>query len=137
MGKSSELTFAAELDQPVRYIERTRNYYLGLGYDTPYVWAHYIDTPFTPLSKPLKKSVLALITTAVPYDASKGPQGAGALYNSTAKFYQPYWYSIDGDIDLRIAHVGIDRRNANMEDSACWFPLAAGKNAVIEGRIQA
>ena len=108
MGKSSELTFAAELDQPVRYIERTRNYYLGLGYDTPYVWAHYIDTPFTPLSKPLKKSVLALITTAVPYDASKGPQGAGALYNSTAKFYQPYWYSIDGDIDLRIAHVGID-----------------------------
>ena len=40
MGKAPELTFVAELDQPVRYMERTRNYYLGLGYDAPYVWAH-------------------------------------------------------------------------------------------------
>ena len=137
MGKSSELTFAVEWDQPVRYIERTRNYYLGLGYDTPYVWAHYIETPFTTLSKPLKQSVVALITTAVPYDASKGPQGAGASYNSTAKFYRPYCHSVDAKIDLRIAHVGIDRRNANMEESACWFPLDAAKKAVLAERIQA
>ena len=31
MTKNSELQFAPELDQPVRYIERTRNYYLGFG----------------------------------------------------------------------------------------------------------
>ena len=135
MGKAPELTFAAELDQPVRYMERTRNYYLGLGYDTPYVWAHYVETPFTPLSKPLNQSVLGLITTAVPYDASKGPQGTGAPYNSTAKFYQPYCDSVNGGIDLRIAHVGIDRRNANMEDSACWFPLDAAKRSVAAGRV--
>ena len=135
MGKAPELTFAAELDQPVRYMERTRNYYLGLGYDAPYVWAHYVETPFTPLSKPLNQSVLGLITTAVPYDASKGPQGTGAPYNSTAKFYQPYCDSVDRDIDLRIAHVGIDRRNANMEDSACWFPLDAAKRSVAAGRV--
>lgn len=41
MPKTSELEFAAEQDQPVRYIERTRSYYLVLGYDNPYVWAHY------------------------------------------------------------------------------------------------
>jgi D-proline reductase (dithiol) PrdB len=136
MTKNSELQFASELDQPVRYIERTRNYYLGLGYETPYVWAHYIDVPFTPLHKPLNQSTLGLVTTAVPFDTSKGPQGPGAPYNAAAKFYDPYTRSIDEDVDLRIAHVGIDRQNANMQDSNCWFPLGAAKRAVANGRIQ-
>jgi hypothetical protein len=129
MAKSSEL------DQPVSYIERTRNYYLGLGYETPYVWAHYLDTPFAPLGKPLNQSILGLVTTAVPFDFSKGPQGPGAPYNAAAKFYEPYIQMTDGDHDLRIAHVGIDRRNANMVDVNCWFPLNAAKRAVEAGRI--
>jgi len=137
MSAISELVFAPELDQPVRYIERTRSYYLGLGYDNPYVWAHYIDVPFTPLKKPLNQSVLALITTAVPYDATKGNQGPGAPYNASAKFYQPYQQPINGQIDLRIAHVGIDRKHANMEDAQCWFPLTAAQQAEKAGRIQA
>lgn len=137
MSRTSELVFAPELDQPVRYMERTRSYYLGLGYDNPYIWAHYIDTPFTALQKPLNQSRLGLITTAVPFDGNKGNQGPGAPYNAAAKFYQPYKHSVDGDIDLRIAHVGIDRKNANMEDGHCWFPLSAAKQAVIAGRIQA
>jgi D-proline reductase (dithiol) PrdB len=136
MAKHSELQFARELDQAVRYIERTRNYYLGLGYETPYVWAHYIDVPFAPLKKPLHQSTLGLVTTAVPFDASKGPQGPGATYNANAKFYDPYIRSIDVDADLRIAHVGINRRNANLEDSNCWFPIGAAKRSVVAGRIQ-
>ena len=137
MSKTSELEFAPEQDQPVRYIERTRSYYLGLGYENPYVWAHYLNVPFTPLKKPLAQSVLGLITTAVPYDSNKGPQGQGAPYNSTAKFYQPYQQSIEGKVDLRIAHVGIDRKNANMEDSNCWFPLEAAKRAAATGEVGA
>jgi hypothetical protein len=136
MAKHSELLFAPELDQPVRYIERTRNYYLGLGYETPYVWAHYIDVPFTPLQKPLNQSTLGLVTTAVPFDASKGPQGPGAPYNAAAKFYDPYECSIDENVELRIAHVGVDRLNANMQDSNCWFPISAAKRAVAKRRIQ-
>ena len=137
MTKNSELLFAPELDQPVRYIERTRNYYLGLGYDNPYVWAHFIDVPFTPIAKPLNQSTLGLITTAVPYDPANGPQGPGAPYNAKAKFYQPYKKMVESEVDLRIAHVGIDRKNANMADSDCWFPLAAAKRALTSGRIQA
>ena len=137
MSKTSELEFAPEQDQPVRYIERTRSYYLGLGYENPYVWAHYIDVPFSPLKKPLAQSVLGLITTAVPYVSDKGPQGQGDPYNSTAKFYQPYQQSTEGEVDLRIAHVGIDRKNANMEDSNCWFPLEAAKRASATGEVGA
>jgi len=136
MSKTSEFVFAPEQDQPVRYMERTRSYYLGLGYENPYVWAHYIDVPFNLPKKPLNQSVLALITTAVPYDPDKGPQGPGAPYNATAKFYQPYQQLIDGNIDLRIAHVGIDRKNANMEDINCWFPLEAAKRAATLNLIQ-
>jgi D-proline reductase (dithiol) PrdB len=137
MTKNSELIITPEIGQPLPYIERTRNYYLGLGYETPYVWAHFIDVPFAPPSKPLNQSVLGLVTTAVPFDSSKGPQGPGAPYNSAAKFYEPYSRSVNEDLDLRIAHVGIDRRNANMQDSHCWFPLDAAKRAVKTGRIQA
>jgi D-proline reductase (dithiol) PrdB len=137
MSRTSELTFAPEQDQPVRYMERTRSYYLGLGYENPYVWAHYIDVPFSALKKPLAQSVLGLITTAVPYDSDKGPQGQGAPYNAAAKFYQPYQQAIEKKIDLRIAHVGIDRKNANMEDVNCWFPLEAAKRVVITGRVKA
>jgi D-proline reductase (dithiol) PrdB len=137
MPKTSELAFAPELDQPILYIDRTRSYYLGLGYETPYVWAHYLEVPFSPLKKLLNQSTLGLITTAAPFKAENGPQGPGAPYNATAKFYQPFQQAIDGKIDLRIAHVGIDRQNANMEDSSCWFPLAAAKKAVEKGRIKA
>jgi D-proline reductase (dithiol) PrdB len=137
MSKPPELIFAPEIDQPVRYMERTRTYYLGLGYDNPYIWAHYIDVPFLPLQKPLNQSVLGLITTAVPYDPDRGLQGPGAPYNAAAKFYQPYQQPVAGDIDLRIAHVGIDRKNANMEDSHCWFPLATAKQAVQSGMLGA
>ena len=137
MAKVSELVFGPELDQPVRYIERTRRYYLGLGYENPYVWAHYIEVPFSPLKKPLNQSVLGLITTAVPYDPLKGAQGQGAPYNAAAKFYQPYQWSMVEDIDLRIAHVGVDRQNANMEDAECWFPKMAAKQAANDGRIKA
>ncbi len=136
MNKSSELIFAPELDQPIRYIERTRNYYLALGYENPYVWAHYLEVPFTPLKKPLNQSVLGLVTTAVPFDPSKGAQGPGAPYNAAAKFYEPYVQSIQEQADLRIAHVGVDRKNANMEDGNCWFPLEAAKRALAKGHIQ-
>ena len=136
MAQDSELTFAPEMDQPNRYIERTRSYYLGLGYDNPYVWAHYIKVPFTRLQKPLSQSVLGLITTAVQFDPSKGDQGPGAPYNAAAKFYEPYKSPINQKHDLRIAHVGIDRKNANMTESECWFPLAAARRVVEMGRLQ-
>ena len=37
----------------VRYIDKTRAYYLSQGYEKPYAWANNASAPFTPLSKPL------------------------------------------------------------------------------------
>ncbi len=62
-------------DAPIGYMKRTRDYYAAIGYTTPYRWAHYTSAPFQPLNKPLNQSRVAIITTAAPFDATKGDQG--------------------------------------------------------------
>jgi hypothetical protein len=124
-GEFDDLTFSGMDDVPVPYMQRTRDWYLGLGFDNPYVWAHYRDVPFAPLNGPLTSKRLALITTAAPYQPDKGPQGPGAPYNAAAKFYDVYSGDVERDHDLRISHVAIDRDHTSMADARAWFPLAA------------
>lgn len=126
----------ADSDHPVAYMERTREYYLALGYGNPYVWAHHADAPFQPLAKPLARSRVALVTTAAPYQPGKGDQGPGAAYNAAAKFYRVYSGDASVDHDLRISHLAIDRKHTSMEDSGTWFPLPALRRAAVAGRLQ-
>ena len=121
---------------PIPYIQRTRDYYLALGY-SPYRWAHFAEVPFTPLRMPLAKARVALITTAAPYQPEAGDQGPGAPYNAAAKFYQVYSVSSASVPDLRISHVGYDRRHTSAKDINAYFPLARLKEAVAAGRIGA
>jgi hypothetical protein len=130
-------TFAADHDVPIPYMQRTRDYYLKLGFDNPYRWAHFADVPFAPLAKPLAQSRIALITTAAPYQPGRGDQGPGAKYNAAAKFYEVYSDSTDSVPDLRISHVGYDRKHTTAEDPGSWFPLARLQDAVKAGRIGA
>lgn len=122
-------------DVPIPYMARTRDYYLAIGYDTPYRWAHNVAAPFQPLRKPLSRSRVTIITTAAPFDPAKGDQGPGAAYNGGAKFYQVY----DGDTaqthDLRISHIAYDRVHTRADDSGTWFPLPALKRLAETGRI--
>lgn len=131
------LGFAPVDDVPIPYMRRTRDWYLALGYDNPYRWAHYHDVPFAPLRKPLSESVATIITTAAPYQPDKGPQGPGAPYNASAKFYAVYSGDTSQDHDLRVSHVGIDRKHTSMEDSGCWFPLVALRAAIAANRVGA
>jgi D-proline reductase (dithiol) PrdB len=130
-----QLRFAPDDDTPIPYMARTRDYYLAIGYDTPYRWAHYIEAPFQPLRKPLDQSRVAIVTTAAPFDPGRGDQGPGAKYNGGAKFYQVY----DGDTskthDLRISHIAYDRVHTTADDSGTWFPLPALKQLAAAGRI--
>ena len=131
------MTFAADHDTPIPYMQRTRDYYLKLGYDNPYRWAHYEDVPFAPLATPLARARVALITTAAPFQPGVGDQGPGAPYNAAAKFYTVYSGETDTIPDLRISHVGYDRRHTTAEDPNTWLPLAQLQRAVKDGRIGA
>jgi hypothetical protein len=129
--------FAAEDDVPIPYMQRTRDYYVALGYGNPYRWAHFAHVPFTPLATPLGRARVALITTAAPYQPEAGDQGPGAPYNAAAKFYQVYSASTASAPDLRISHVGYDRRHTSAADVNTYFPLARLQDAAGRGRIGA
>src|ERR1700751_2623356 len=132
-----EFGFAPDYDAPVPYMQRTRDYYIAIGYATPYRWAHYVDAPFQPLKKKLSQSRVTIITTAAQYDPTKGDQGPGAAYNGGAKFYKVY----DGDTskqhDLRISHIGYARKHTTATDNGTWFPLPQLIKGQARGRIGA
>ena len=134
---ATNAVFAAEHDVPIPYMQRTRDYYLALGYGNPYRWAHFAEVPFTPLAIPLGRARLTLITTAAPFQPGVGDQGPGAPYNAAAKFYQVYSMPSDSAPDLRISHVGYDRRHTSAEDVNTYFPLARMREAAASGRIGA
>jgi D-proline reductase (dithiol) PrdB len=127
-------TFAPDDDVPIRYMDRTREYYQALGF-SPYRWAHFTDAPFTPLHIPLAQARVALITTAAPFQPEAGDQGPRAPYNASAKFYQVYSAPADSKPDLRISHVGYDRANTVPEDINAYVPLARLQEAAAVGRI--
>ncbi|MGH2632188.1 MAG: glycine reductase [Tepidiformaceae bacterium] len=125
----------AVLDLPIRYIDRSRAYYLALGYDNPYRWAQNESVPFAAMPKPLRESRVALITTAAPFQPGAGDQGAWAPYNATAKFSEVYALPVEPAPDLRISHVGYDRKHTSAEDSNSYFPLARIQEAVAARRV--
>jgi hypothetical protein len=128
---------AAEYDVPIPYMQRTRDYYLALGYGNPYQWAHFVEVPFAPLRTPLNRARVGLITTAAPYQPEAGEQGPGAPYNAAAKFYHVYSVATESAPDLRISHVGYDRKHTTAADIDAYFPLARMKEAAAAGRIGA
>src|SRR3989475_7993740 len=132
-GAKAEL--AVEDDAPIPYMQRTRDYYLALGYGNPYRWARFDEVPFTPLCTPLNRARVALITTAAPYQPEAGNQEPGAPYNAAAKFYQVYSIPSESVPDLRISHVGYDRKHSSAADIHAYFPLSRMKEAAAAGRI--
>jgi len=97
---------------PVPYMQRTRDYYLALGFGA-YRWAHFAEAPFAPLRTPLSQARVGLITTAAPYQPEAGDQGPGRL-QCRRQVYQVYSIPTETEPDLRYlacrlrprAHVG-------------------------------
>lgn len=125
----------ATLDLPIRYIDRSRAYYLTLGYNNPYRWARNEDVPFAPMLKPASEARIALVSTAAPYQPDKGDQGPWSAYNADAKFTRVYSMPIEPPPDVRISHVGYDRKHTSAEDINTYFPLERMKEAAAAGRI--
>src|SRR5262245_21629982 len=131
-AQETKTVFAAEHDVPIPYMQRTRDYYLALGF-SPYRWAHFVDVPFTPLATPVSRARVALVTTAAPYQPGAGDQGPGAAYNAAAKFYTVYSIPAETEPDLRISHIGYDRAHPSAKDINTYLPLARLKEAVAAG----
>ncbi len=135
--RNNDFGFAPPHDAPIPYLQRIRDYYIGLGYGAPYQFAHYAQVPFLRLAKPLSEARIAIVTTAAPYQPDKGDQGPGAPLNAAAKFFSVYSGDSAQDHDLRISHIAIDRQHTTAADPGTYFPLPALRDAAVRGRIGA
>ena len=117
----------------VRYIDKTREYYLSEGYQTPYRLAHFDDIPFTPLRKPLATCRVGLVTTSemallkedgTPEEVEEDP--AGNVYSLPS--------------DLPVARLysrkdAYDRHATTLADVDAYLPLTRLHEYVAAGRI--
>ena len=91
--------------------------------------------PFAQPAKTLADSRVVLITTAAPYQAELGDQGPGAAYNAKAKFFTVFRTPIEPPPDLRISHIGYDRKHCAADDARTWLPIEALQHLVANGVV--
>lgn len=130
---------APDWAEPIRYLGRSRSYYLALGYPA-YRWAYFAEVPFATLREPLAGSTVGLVTTAAPYQPDLAQpgfdnQGPGAPYHAAAKFHAVYSSSTAERPDLRISHIAYDRAHTSAADPNTYVPLARLREAAGAGRI--
>ena len=98
----------------------------------------FIDSvPFAVPAKPVKNAKLALITTAAPYRPDLNDQGPGAPYNAEAKFFRTYAMAVTPVPDLRISHLGYDRKHTTAVDANSFLPVTRLTEAVSSGELGA
>lgn len=117
----------------VRYIDKTRAYYLSQGYAKPYVWANNASAPFAPLSKPLAASTVMLISTSEiaikgdpRFDDNPETRAQGNVYGVPSDTPATKLYS---------RTQSYDRYATSLDDPNAYFPIDRLHEAAGDGRI--
>lgn len=122
------------MGDPVKYINRTRDYYLSQGYKKPYQWAHFEDIPFTRLSKPLSESRLALVSTSDV--AIRNANGEGRDKSDEMLIGNAYVIPTNTPEDrLFSRQEHFDQHATHLEDVNAYFPVTRLLEKVEQGRI--
>ena len=106
----------------VSYIDKSREYYRASGYERPYRWAHYEDAPFSPLTKPLSRSRIGVVTTA-----DRAPSGAPRV---TKLFAAP-----NSESGRLFTEKSWDREATHTDDPETYLPLARLAEHVEAGHV--
>ncbi len=118
----------------VHYIEKTHEYYRGLGYEKVYNYAYNEDIPFTPLKKPLSESRVTLVTTAsfVLLDEAGNPLEEQRMLgsNELEVFTAPSDWPSDRILSTSEDH---DRYQTDMKDVNAFFPTMRMQEFLKEG----
>ena len=114
----------------ISYIDRTREYYGALGYQSPYRWAHFGDVPFARLDAPLARSRLTVVTTAQPWCGTE---------EKSAHETRGVWSGpTDSPPDrLYTDALAWDKDVTHTDDVGSFLPIDALQGFAAEGRIGA
>jgi D-proline reductase (dithiol) PrdB len=113
----------------VRYIDKTREYYRSLGYETPYRWAHFDQIPFTPLTRPLAECRVGVVTTGevIVRDEPGGPNDlAREVYSLPAAL------AVERLASRKDSY---DRHATTLHDVDAFLPLTRLRELAAEGRV--
>ncbi len=117
----------------VRYIDRTREYYLSQGYEKPYRWAQHDDIPFTPLTKPLAESTVAIVSTS---DVKVRKDDPG--HDDVDLFGVGNVYSLPSDLPIERLHSRqehFDQHATTLDDVNAFYPVERLRELADAGRI--
>lgn len=115
-------------DDPVDYIAQTRDTYRSLGYGE-YRWAESPGTPpWTPVTKPLADSRLALIATGGVYAS-----GQVAFTHKDDTSHREIQTDVKME-DLRVTHFAFDQTNARRDPNVV-FPIEPLQAMVADGTL--
>jgi hypothetical protein len=125
--------------EPIRYIEKTRDYYLRKGHGNPYRYVHCEDGPFQRPHKPVAGSRLVLISSAgfevVPQDGP-APQPYRGINIGDKDAVEVF--DVPSDTPARrIRYVtgAHNRRDSPMTDPDAFFPVTRLAELRAAGRI--
>jgi len=108
----------------VEYMERTRLYYRAQGFEKDYVWAHFEESPFFKLNKPLNECRVTVVTTAVTHgEIPKAIRAAESI---------PFTDTPD---EFKTSELSWDKVTTHTDDRQSFFPLEVLNQLVDEGRI--
>ena len=117
----------------VRYIDKTREYYRGEGYENPYRWAHFDEIPFTPLAKPLAECTVGLVTTSEMVVRGREADLAEREADPTRPMYS--LPTATPATELYSRKSSYDRFATTLDDVDAYLPLTHLHRLVEEGRI--
>ena len=114
----------------VSYIDRTREYYGAQGYAEPYRWARHADVPFTPLTRPLVKSRVTIVTTASVFVGQEARDGV-------LRGDKEVWSGKTNETPERLYtdDLSWDKEATHTSDVDSFLPLTQLRAAAREGRI--
>jgi len=117
----------------VRYIDRTREYYLSEGYDSPYRWAHFDEVPFTALGRPLAECRVGLVTTSEMVIRGREAELAHIEDDPTRPVYSlPMSVATEDRYSRKASY---DKHATTLDDVDAYLPLTHLRRLVEERRI--
>jgi hypothetical protein len=117
----------------VRYIDKTREYYQGEGYATPYRWAHFDEVPFTRPARPLAECVVGLVTTSEMVIRGREAELAHVEDDPTRPMYSLPTATPVKELYSRKA--AYDKHATTLDDVDAYLPLTHLRRLVEERRI--
>ncbi len=108
----------------IEYIKRTRDYYRAQGFKQDYQWARNKEVPFQPLLKPLKESIVTLVTTAVTEPDIPKPIRAAKSYSFD-----------NAPRSFATSELSWDKETTHTRDRSSYFPMEILQDLAADGTI--